>query len=231
MFAFAAATPLEAWLTATQHLIVAGGRDFSVLATFPALSAIDESALVAFDPRSTLGASFDRARDVANTIFPTKTSKNVSTRPELYLRYKVAHRRGRKKSWGTYFYRLIDFGQAHINQLENAIVALDTWAKNSRAALVMHTSSAELDKLKPLGAPCLQYVQLICPNTATTDLLAVFRNHDFTNKALGNYFGLARLLSYMAHQAHREPGAVTCLSGHAYFAASISRQKVLARIP
>jgi thymidylate synthase len=231
MLAFTAATPLDAWLTATKHLLAAGGRDYNVLATFPSSGSLNEGPLSTFDPRSTLGATFDRARDVANTIFPAKTCRNSATRPQFYKRYKIAHLRGRKKSWGTYFHRLIDFGHTNINQLENTIIAMGTWAKNSRAALVMHTSSAELDKLKPLGAPCLQYVQFNGPTSSCTDLLAVFRNHDFTNKALGNYYGLARLLVYVANQAGRIPGSVSCLSCHAYFSASITRQKLLAKIP
>lgn len=221
-------SPLAAWQAASTHLIERGREDFNLLISFPCTMAGDEGPLNDYDPRTILGSKFDRARDVANTIFPAKTRANSSTRADLYKRYLKANGRGSKKGWGTYFERMISFGTYKVNQLERVIGALTGWGKKAyRAAFLMHTSSAETDKLRPLGGPCLQYVQFNCPNTTTIDLLAVYRNHDYCNKVLGNLFGLSRLLRFVCEESGRCPGKVTCLSVHAYFNTSVKKQKQL----
>jgi thymidylate synthase len=103
------------------------------------------------------------ARNVANTIFPKKTFLNSKSRDDFYARYLRAHSRASQKRWGTYFERLISFGDSEVNQLENVIVALSTWKLTYRAAMNVHLSSADIDPLKPLGSPCLQYIQFNCP--------------------------------------------------------------------
>ncbi len=84
-------------------------------------------------------------RNVANTIFPSKTWQNSLDREGFYKRYLNAHRRGEKKSWGTYFQRLIHFGASGVNQLERAIEVLNTWQNEPGTAIVLHLSSAETD--------------------------------------------------------------------------------------
>src|SRR5690606_1657268 len=108
--------------------------------------------------------------------------------------------------------------------------ALLNWKVTYRAALIMHISSSETDNLRPLGGPCLQYLQLNCPTSEQVDLLAVYRNHDYCNKVLGNYFGLSRTLAFICGQTGRQVGDVTCSSAHAYFQASMKKQKPLARL-
>lgn len=223
-------SPLEAWRTACSRLIAHGGESFNLLVSFPCNAAADETAMITYDPRQVLGPGFDRARDVANTVFPAKTRQNSVGRGDFYKRYERAHRRGSKKGWGTYFGRFIAFGETRVNQLERVVHALTTWQKSYRAALLMHTSSAETDNLRPLGGPCLQYVQFGCPDHTRIDLLAVYSNHDYCNKVLGNFFGLSRLLNFVCEESAKTSGMVTCLSIHAYFDTSIKKQKQLAGV-
>ena len=225
------ASPLAAWLAASAHLISKGGEDFNVLVSFPCMMASDESPLDNYDPRAVLGARFDRARDVANTIFPAKTRTNSGSRADFYKRYLKAHKRGKKKGWGTYFQRMITFGEQKVNQLERVIVALTSWPNTYRAAFIMHTSSAETDRLRPLGGPCLQYIQFNCPSSTIIDLLAVYRNHDYCSKVLGNYFGLSRLLEFVSKESGRQVGTISCLSVHAYLKTSMKKQKQLTGMP
>lgn len=221
-------SPLHAWRAASTYLIQEGGECQNLLVSFPCSSARDESPLVDYDPRAVLGNRFDRARDIANTIFPTKTLQNSSSRSDFYERYKKAHLRGRKKKWGTYFLRQIEFGAKKLNQLETIIDTMNTWPKKAYSAVfLMHLSSSETDTLKPLGGPCLQYIQFVCPTAREVDLVAVYRNHDFCNKVLGNYFGLSRLLNYVCEQTDMKPRTISCLSIHAFFATSLKNQKRL----
>jgi thymidylate synthase len=221
-------SPLEAWRAGCSHLLQQPGHQvFNLMLQFPCVPDSDEEDLSDYDPRRILGSKFDSARDVANTIFPTKTWKNVTDRPSLYSRYQRAHLRGRKRSWGTYFGRLISFGQSKANQLEGVIRALNDWPGNHRAALVLHTSSIETDKPRTRGGPCLQYVQIQCPTSKSVELLAIYRNHDYSNKVLGNFFGLSRLLRFIGSESGRTAGNISCVSAHAYFAATLQQQTSL----
>ncbi|MGE0874111.1 MAG: hypothetical protein AB7O31_05500 [Burkholderiales bacterium] len=171
--------------------------------------------------------------DVANTIFPLKTRQNTTSRIGLYARYNAAYERRKHRHqgiWGTYFHRLISFGASNLNQLERAIASMSSWEHNHKAVVVLHTSSAETDGVRTRGGPCLQYIQFNCPDPDNINLLAVYRNHDYFNKAFGNFIGLARLLDFVATETNRTPGKLTCVSAHAYFDVSrASMQALLAR--
>jgi thymidylate synthase len=68
-----------------------------------------------------------------------------------------------------------------------------------------------------MGAPCLNYVAVqLDADTKTMGLLAVYRNHDFFERAYGNYWGLCNLLRFMAKETNFNPGVLTCVSSHAY---------------
>ena len=220
-------SPVDVWKQASRFLIDNGGKSYNLLLTFPCAGAANEDALRLHDPESILGSGFDRATNIANTIFPSKTWKNVSTRPALYARYARAHARGHKKQWGTYFGRMISFGATKINQIERVIDALNDWQHPHRAALLIHTSSAETDRLRHLGGPCLQYIQFNCPDSTTIDLVAIYRNHDYCNKVLGNLHGLSRLLEFVCGATNMTAGKVVVHSIHAYVNTSLKNQKTL----
>jgi thymidylate synthase len=173
--------------------------------------------------------------DVTNTIFPYKYLTRGYSRQQLCAQYMTVHERAKKihrqqKRWGTYFERMICFGDHDINQLERVIHALQTWTNNSKAALLMHTSSADTDKPRPIGGPCLQYVEFLCPDENTVSLLAVYRNHDYFEKVLGNFIGLGQLLKFVCIESNRNPGSLICHSAHAYFHSTKSKLKELARL-
>jgi hypothetical protein len=224
---FSGDTPVAVWKKASTHLLGSHGEDFGVILQFPAPAAIDETDLSRVCPRAVLGKSFDRARDVANTIFPRRMYERAESRDALYTRYLAAREHAPRQGWGTYFERLVAFGPGGPNQLERVVGALSSWKVTPRAALVLHLSGPALDKPRTIGAPCLQYVQLNCPSRTRVDLLAVYRNHDYCNKVLGNLFGLARLLAFVAAETSRTMGSVTCLSSHAYFETSNKNQRRL----
>jgi hypothetical protein len=61
------------------------------------------------------------------------------------------------------------------------------------------------------------------------DLVAVYRNHDFLNKALGNFLGLGRLLNFIALEGGKRPGRVICHSVHAYVERTTMFRALLAK--
>lgn len=188
----------------------------------------------------------DNLADVVNTIFPVKLAARATTKEDLYADYIKRHirrsRLGERKSnrWGTYFQRLIFFEtdktlrstfeendtveqikkklsqHQKINQLDNIITALSSWKSNTKAALYCHLSSMALDTLRPLGAPCLQFIEFMEEQPDKIDLLAVYRNHDYFNKALGNFIGLGQLLKYVCAASGKTPGKLVCHSARGY---------------
>lgn len=161
----------------------------------------------------------DSVSVVAKVLFPIQGKRQNETRTDFYARWNSTLKRGRKigslhAPWGTYFERLTNFAGTE-NQLENMILALSNWRQRYEASLVAHTSSPTEDRLRPIGAPCLQYIEVLWREEAI-DLVAVYRNHDFLLKALGNFIGLGQLLKFIATESDKVAGTLTCHSVRAY---------------
>lgn len=164
-------------------------------------------------------------KHVAYTIFPHRFYVKGKTAAHLFDHYnrenglyERLHRR--KNGWGTYFRRMTryDGGGAPVNQLENIINALTTRDNVSKAALTIVIQKPGGETTRPLGGPCLNYLAIQAERNAQTTLgmLAVYRNHDFVQKAYGNYWGLCNLLLFLAKETNTVAGPLTCVSSHAY---------------
>jgi len=162
--------------------------------------------------------------DVINTIFPVKlharstglTNNQFYDKHEnLYIRGRTLHRRNRSL-WGNYFLRFTRFGSKRLNQLQAIIDAINNRANSQAASYIMHVSSIDYDNnTRVIGNPCLQYVQF-AEHNGGINMTAVYRNHDFLTKALGNYIGLSNLLRYVSIQTGSGIGTLTCQSIHYY---------------
>jgi len=226
---FERANCVEAWLAVCAHLLANNHAATNVVVVITDPLYFEDAWLSRFDP-AVVKATGDDIRDVMNTIFPQKTLDNSENRQAFYERYKKAHRRGRKKGWGTYFLRLVQFGEQEENQIENAIHALKEWKNNPHAAVTFHLSSPETDSIRPRGGPCWHYGEILCPDKGSAELVAVYRNHDYFNKALGNFLALARLLRYIGDQTGRVPAKLACHSARAYYDATKGDlEKLIAR--
>jgi thymidylate synthase len=184
-----------------------------------------------YDPIS-VGAD-DRLSVVAKVLFPDAQRIGGETREQYYVRWAAVLRRGRKtrrlhSSWGsTYFERLLSLDGSD-NQIERAIRVLTTWQRKE-TAIVMHLSAPHADKLKPIGSPCLQFAEILWSADNTIDLVALYRNHDFLKKALGNFIGLGRLLAFIASESNKKPGKVICHSVRAYCDSTTKLRKLVAK--
>jgi thymidylate synthase len=166
-------------------------------------------------------------RQVINTIFPYALQSYFSDRRLFYSKYEAIYRKGHNRKWGTYFQRLISFGKGfetgHINQLENAIMALRGDAPQ-KYFITFHLTASNIESnIRPLGGPCWQYGELTINEDNSVDLIAIYRNHDYLNKALGNFIGLAKLLEFICSESGREPGKIIIHSIHAYSSKAISK--------
>lgn len=219
----------EAWSAAAEHLLsVSGAHQSNLVIEITSPTQFDPGWMQKLDSRK-VHAKGENPNDVANTIFPAATWRRSADRADLYRRYEAAHARSSNKRWGTYFLRLIKFGSLQVNQLDRGIEVLNNWDNEPGTAIVFHLSSPETDKPQPLGGPCLQLCQLQAWN-GRIDMTAVYRNHDYFNKAFANFIGLGRLLEFICAESGRTTGKLVCHSGHAYFSqGKMSADRLLSR--
>jgi thymidylate synthase len=110
-----------------------------------------------------------------------------------------------------------EIGNTIVNQLDNIIEAINNRERKSRAAYTIIIEKPGGETIRPLGAPCLNYLAVQYDNTDDSiSLLATYRNHDFLKRAYGNYFGLCKLIKFIADSTNTKPGRLTCISSHAY---------------
>ena len=167
-------------------------------------------------------------KHVAHTIFPqTFFSKGIS-RTKLYKKYWRFFNRPRieaRHGWGTYFGRMIKYPAPYgtcVDQLGSIIDHIKEWQRNYKASHTIIIPNPYNDMNKTMGAPCLNYITIQPENALdpkepkTINMLAVYRNHDFTERAYGNYFGLCNLMKYIVNETNSQIGTLTCISSHAY---------------
>lgn len=163
---------------------------------------------------------------VAYTIFPFNMPRSFTARARLFSKYISKFypwtRSQAHSGWGTYFHRMIAYPSTTtpVNQLENIISAINDRSSTSRAAYTIVIQRPGGETVRPLGGPCLNYiaVQIKKGNPNILSLLATYRNHDFLTRAYGNYWGLCELTKFIAHETNSRPGALTCVSSHAFVA-------------
>jgi thymidylate synthase len=166
-------------------------------------------------------------KHVAHTIFPQRFFIDGISRENLYTKYWRFFNRLREKprhGWGTYFARMISYPTliGDIDQLGSIIDNINDRSSNYGASYTIIIPCPNKDLNKIMGAPCLNYITIQTEKIPNLDnkkiinMLAVYRNHDFTRKAYGNYFGLCNLLKYIAHETNSHIGTLTCVSSHAF---------------
>jgi len=163
-------------------------------------------------------------KHVAYTIFPHRLYEGRDA-AGLFTAYNK--RRGLferiRTGWGTYFRRMTNYEgrDGTVNQLDNIISAIRGRENLSKAAYTIMIQHPGGETVRPLGGPCLNYLAVQAePARAglpmTFGLLAVYRNHDFLERAYGNYWGLCNLIGFLANEVGGAPGPLTCISSHAY---------------
>ncbi|MCA8886083.1 MAG: hypothetical protein KDA35_05635, partial [Hyphomonadaceae bacterium] len=71
------------------------------------------------------------------------------------------------------------------------------------------------DRTRPIGGPCLSHLSFKLGPDRRLHLTALYRSHWYVQRALGNLFGLAHLLHFVADEAGLKLGSLICLSSMA----------------
>lgn len=226
---------LEAWQEGSK-LLLSNNELYNLITVIKDPVNFDPGWMENYNPKL-IERRAQSVSEVASTIFPYKFLSRGYAKEKVYSEYLKLHARAKKihprtkRSWGTYFQRMISFGGNRINQLDIAICSINGWTRNHKAAIAIHVSSADMDSIKKtLGNPCLQYVELLCPTSDTISLLAVYRNHDYFGKVLGNFIGLGQLLRFVCQETGRMPDSLVCHSAHAYYEGTKSGFRSLAQL-
>ncbi|MEQ8195308.1 MAG: hypothetical protein RIB59_12550 [Rhodospirillales bacterium] len=235
-------TCVDAWREGVKELVKENKRTSNLIIEIKEPTIFNSRWFDTYNPKNIKNKA-ENISDVSNTIFPQKTwdaivRKNGS-RQDLYHRYTEVYNRGKriginsarnKTAWGSYFLRLIDLGAEHSNQLEKAIECVSTWGKNHAGAITFHITTPGIDAYRPAGGPCWHFGELSVRKPNILDMTVVYRSHDYFNRTLGNFIGLARLLNFICMQTGLEAGTITCQSVYAWYTVSNKNMKELAQI-
>ncbi len=219
-----------AWLKALNHLLDVGGQSSNLLVTIDDPLQVDLSIHQVYEQVLSDHNLLD-LKQVTYTIFPRSAYQIVGKSADaLFYRYnrkggiyeRLRNRYAAKFRWGSYFRRMTHYptldqhGQVVIvNQLKDIIDMLRDRAKTYRAAYTISIQIPGIDRKRTIGGPCLNYVALQLETPKTLNLLAVYRNHDFIQRAYGNYLGLGYLAEFLCDQTGYSMGKLTCLSSNA----------------
>jgi len=166
-------------------------------------------------------------KDVAYTIFPHKLYEKSGNADKLFYSYNRTRglydklRNHPKRGWGTYFRRMTHYGNSSspTNQLKNIIQSIKAIDHIYGSAYTILIQKPGRETVRPMGGPCLNYIAIqIEPEDSAPALgmLCIYRNHDFLERAYGNYWGLCNLARFLAIETEFKPGPITCISSHAY---------------
>lgn len=230
MKAIEKSTRAEAWLAAARHLLAENSRVHGLIIEV-SQPAKETASSAAIERRVDL---FLRDHDchplntVAETIFPATEYKLNGLEGVYAYPDSIFPLIKSESQWGTYALRLTrrssSTGEGSINPLklliEKAKRQLETVAPKYavyEADLGLETSELafyepERDHKRVIGGQCLSHISVKLgprPDYAIY-LTALYRYQYYTQKALGNLLGLARLQACIARELGRPIGPLVC---------------------
>ena len=168
---------------------------------------------------------------VANTIFPHDLYRRHGA-PELYKTYASVYEHIKKQGdWGRYFERMISRTTSAgkvINPLGEMIAKMKKHVHGdgktfrniyeltiSDPTLDIPIYDPERDAGPVMNRQCLSFLSFKLDHDNRLMLTAVYRNHYYLERLLGNLIGLARLMAFVGNEAGVTVGPLTIVSTHA----------------
>jgi hypothetical protein len=160
---------------------------------------------------------------VANTIFPASLYYRYGA-PAFFevFRDKVLKKVRRSQRWsGYYFERMMNY-PVPTGDTPNQIWDIVNRVRNQQVRALNKFELSLFDPVRdvdnsPYGGQCLSFLSFkIVPGTERTlTLTAMYRNHFYIEKLLGNLIGLGRLMAFIGREADIRVGSLTVISTHA----------------
>lgn len=220
-------TLTNAWMADLEHLRDYGREELNLVTMIadPNPDRVNVRMIQEIDGWL-LSEGKQRVETVASTIFPASMLRGRVDREDFYRRYLELLPRLRMQAGngkGTYFGRLIEYPAtadvrrgATMNQVEGVILKLQTQIRSGRAKQFNYQAQVFApgrDDTSPMGFPCLSFLSFQIFRDRLC-LMAVYRNHYYFQRALGNFIGLARLQKFIASEAGIEQGSLTVHACH-----------------
>jgi len=211
----------RAWVAAATALIKAGGATFNVVIDVSSPDAHDstDNEIITITDRFLKAHDVQPIISVANTIFPQSLYDGFGS-PEFYDVYHRNFDRLAGKGWGRYFERVTRHQRVDGRTYNPLQSMIDKLRQQNRGR--MYSSAYELavyDSLRDgrffRGGQCLSFLSFKVNTEHGLNLTAMYRNHTYIARCLGNLIGLGRLQSFVAKEAGLELGSLTCISTHA----------------
>jgi len=216
----------RAWIAAADAVVVAGDEAYDVIIDVADPTAFDErdNAVVKLVDEFLRRYNQYPISTVVNTIFPSSLYRKYGY-PAFFGEYqKVYGKLTKKNNWGRYFDRMLRRADPHgpkgavYNPLQKLIDKLQDQNKTRtpfRAAYELPLYNPDLDRNLYRNAPCLSHLSFKRHPDLRLSLTAMYRNHSYVTRCLGNLIGLGRLQAFVAKQAKLNVGSLTCVSTHA----------------
>lgn len=209
----------DAWLEVLQQIVDDSGTELSPLVL--SLTNFEEDLKMKNLLNTALKKTgFDSVETVSETIFPQSLYELVKNdreklfkiyKEQTYLRLKKIDRRN---SCGTYFQRMVAYGDTEINQLENIITSINSKVKR-RSKLQISIFDPEKDHKTGMfqGFPCLQHVTFYKSETGGLILNSFYAIQYLFQRSYGNWLGLINLGKFVAEQAELPFERLNCFVG------------------
>jgi len=177
---------------------------------------------------------------VANTIFPAALDRGDGIEA-LTGRYMDVYERRihRPGEWGRYFHRMVAWptgdrkGANTVNQLAEVIHTLRAMRRGEAKFFSNVTEIGLFDPVRDLrrktNRQCLSFIELKPERSCDVwrlSMMAVYRNHYYIQRTLGNLIGLGRLLQFIARETGFHVGTLTIQSTHACLDSDMRRGEI-----
>lgn len=214
---------VRAWMSASQRLLKErnmGGLIIHV--ENPCQTSPDEAAVIKKVSEFLKTHETFSVDTVANTIFPSQLDQGdgIDALTSRYMR--VFNRTMKGKGWGRYFQRMVNWktsDRKSINQISAVIQRLksrhEEGGKFYRDAYEIGIFAPERDLNKFRGRQCLSLIELKPTEDNKLHMTAIYRNHYYIQKTLGNLVGLGNLLRFIATESDYDVGSLTIISTRA----------------
>lgn len=223
-----------AWLEASVAVNAATGHEAHnviIDVSEPLTETVSDRRVVTLVDDFLRGQGAMPLQAVANTIFPVDLYRRHGA-PKVYDAYKNVYRHiKRPGDWGRYFERMTHRPTADgrsINPLAEMVSKMKRHVHGggktfrniyelaiSDPALDIPIYNPEHDAARPMNRQCLSFLSFKLDSKNRLMLTAVYRNHYYIERLLGNLIGLARLMAFVGHEAGVPVGSLTIVSTHA----------------
>ena len=212
----------RAWVAAALAIIDAGeGYNVVVDVADPVTHDDKDNEIITFVDRFLKLHDENPIITVSNTIFP-QALYDAHGSPDFYaIEHRDYDKLTETKRWGRYFERMTRHRKADgtpYNPLRDMIEKM----RKQEDAGVRYKAAYELAVYDPLldgrilyGGQCLSFLSFKLHPKNGLLLTAMYRNHTYVTRCLGNLIGLGRLQAFVAEEAGVKLGSLTIVSTHA----------------